>query len=67
MKDFGELILRSAKTYHGLLLLRLCDESSLNRIRVMKRILEQYADRLESHFADATESRLRIRPLRELP
>lgn len=66
-KDFGELIFRSAKAYHGVILLRLHDESPANRVRVMKGILEQYADRLESHFTVATESRVRIRPLRELP
>ncbi|MFX0195947.1 MAG: DUF5615 family PIN-like protein [Candidatus Hodarchaeota archaeon] len=66
-KDFGELIFRSAKAHHGVVLLRLHDESPANRVHVIKGIMEQYADRLESHFTVATESSVRIRRIRELP
>ena len=61
-KDFGELIFRSGQDLHGTLLLRLHDESPTNRVRVIKTILEQYADRLTGHFTVVTESGVRIRP-----
>lgn len=66
-KDFGELIFRSAKAHHGVVLLRLHDESLGNRLRVMKAIMDQYADRLEGNFTVATESSVRIRPVRASP
>ena len=61
-KDFGELVFRSGKAHHGVLLLRLHDESSASRVRVVKVVLENHADRLAGHFIVATEGRVRIRP-----
>lgn len=61
-KDFGELVFRSGQAHHGVLLLRLHDESPANRLRVVKVILEQCADRLAGCFTVATESSVRIRP-----
>jgi predicted nuclease of predicted toxin-antitoxin system len=66
-KDFGDLVFRSGQSHHGVVLLRLHDESPANRVRVMKGLLEQYADRLADHFTVATEAAVRIRPARPLP
>jgi len=65
-KDFGELVFRNRQAHHGVLLLRLHDESPANRVRVMKGVLQQYADRLAGHFTVATEGGVRIRPARPL-
>jgi predicted nuclease of predicted toxin-antitoxin system len=61
-KDFGELVFRSGQAHHGVVLLRLHDESPTNRVRVVKGLLVQYADRLAGHFTVATEASVRIRP-----
>jgi predicted nuclease of predicted toxin-antitoxin system len=61
-KDFGERIFRSGQAHHGVLLLRLHDESPPNRVRVVKSVLEQYSDRLAGCFTVATEIGVRIRP-----
>ena len=66
-KDFGEFVFRSGQANHGVVLLRLRDERSANRVRVLEGLLEQYADRLAGHFIVATEGRVRIRPASELP
>jgi predicted nuclease of predicted toxin-antitoxin system len=60
-KDFGELVYRTGRTHHGVLLLRLHTESSTNRVRVVKSVLGKYGDRLASQFVVATESNVRIR------
>lgn len=60
-KDFGELVFRSGQAHHGVLLLRLRDESAANRVRVVKSVLENYADRLAGNFVVATERGVRIR------
>jgi predicted nuclease of predicted toxin-antitoxin system len=61
-KDFGELVYRSGRAHRGVILLRLHDESSSNRVRMVKVILESHADRLVDHFIVATEGGVRIRP-----
>ncbi len=63
-KDFGELAFRGRQVHQGVLLLRLQDKSPTNSVRILKAVLEQYADRLPSHFTVATESGVRIRPAR---
>ncbi len=66
-KDFGELVFRSGQAHQGILLLRLRDESPSNRVRVVKAVLERYADRLVGSFVVATETNIRIRPSSEIP
>jgi len=62
-KDFGELVFRSGYGHHGVLFLRLHDESAANRVSVVKAVLDQYADLLKMNFIVATERRVRIRRL----
>ena len=63
-KDFGELVFRNGRGHHGVVLFRLHNESSANRVRVMRAVIEQYVDRLADHFTVATEAGVRIRPAR---
>ena len=62
-KDFGELIFRRGFSHHGVLLLRLQDDSADNRVRVVKAVLEQYGDFLKKSFIVASEGQVRIRHL----
>jgi predicted nuclease of predicted toxin-antitoxin system len=64
-KDFGELVFRNGRAHHGVVVLRLRDESPGNRVRVMKAVLKQYADRLAGHFTVATEGGVRVRPVNQ--
>ena len=66
-KDFGEIVFRGGQAHHDVVLLRLHNESPANRVRVIKCVLEQYADRLVRNFTVATEGGIRIRPARGLP
>jgi predicted nuclease of predicted toxin-antitoxin system len=60
-KDFGELIYRSGKAHAGVILLRLSDERSANRVRVVRTVLEHHLGRLSGNFVVASEKRLRVR------
>ena len=60
-KDFGELVFYGGRLHHGVLLLRLEDESPDNRLRVIRGVLEQHAARLPGGFVIATERGVRIR------
>jgi predicted nuclease of predicted toxin-antitoxin system len=63
-KDFGELVFRSDQAHFGVVLLRLHEESQANRVRVVKAVLDQYANRVVRDFIVATEGSIRVRPSR---
>lgn len=59
-KDFGELIFRKQKIHKGVILLRLKDEQTVNKISVLKRLLKHYKNRLINNFIVVTETTIRI-------
>jgi predicted nuclease of predicted toxin-antitoxin system len=59
-KDFGELVYRLRRPHKGVVLLRLDDFRSQNRIAVMRRLIDQYKERLEGNFVVVEESRVRF-------
>jgi predicted nuclease of predicted toxin-antitoxin system len=65
-KHFGQLIFRSGKAHHGVLLFRLRDESAANRVRKAKLVVEAYPGRLEESFIVATEGMIRIRGIKKV-
>jgi predicted nuclease of predicted toxin-antitoxin system len=61
-KDFGELVVREKRPHKGVILLRLQDERALNKINVLKQLLENYPDRLKDQFVVVTETKVRFVP-----
>lgn len=59
-KDFGEMVFRERKSHRGIVLLRLNNERAANKIAVLEKLLDHYADRLSERFVAATESAVRI-------
>jgi predicted nuclease of predicted toxin-antitoxin system len=59
-KDFGSLIFREHHPHKGVILLRLENERSVNKITALERVLQNYMDRLEDHFVVVTETKVRI-------
>lgn len=59
-KDFGELIFRDNKPHKGVILLRIEDERTANKIATIRRLLEKYADSLAGNFIVVTETTVRI-------
>lgn len=59
-KDFGELVFRDERAHGGVVLLRLEDESAANRVRIVRAVLEGYADRLAGRFTVVTDTSVRI-------
>ena len=60
-KDFGELIFRRLEPHHGVILLRLQDESGSNRIHVLSALVAQYSTQLPDRFTVVTEQKVRFR------
>ncbi|RCV64302.1 putative nuclease, contains PIN domain, potential toxin-antitoxin system component [Methanophagales archaeon] len=59
-KDFGELVFHRRKTHKGVILLRLEDERSENKIGVLNRVLDSHSDKLVNNFIIVTERTMRI-------
>lgn len=61
-KDFGQLIFRSSQKSYGILLLRLRDECSANRVRIVRLVIESRLQQLEGRFTVAGEDGIRSHP-----
>ena len=59
-KDFGEMIFRERRGHHGIIFLRLEDERAINKIQVLEKLLENYAEKLPEQFVTVTETKVRI-------
>jgi predicted nuclease of predicted toxin-antitoxin system len=59
-KDFGEKVYREQHPHKGIVLLRLDDERAANKIKVIRRLLENYSGRLAGQFVVVTETRVRF-------
>lgn len=59
-KDFGEKVYRARLPHRGIVLLRLNDERSHSKIEMLRRLLDDYADRLKDQFVVVTEMQVRF-------
>jgi predicted nuclease of predicted toxin-antitoxin system len=59
-KDFGEKIYREKSSHRGVVLLRLENERSFNKIKTLQTFLGSYADQITDNFVVVTESRVRF-------
>jgi predicted nuclease of predicted toxin-antitoxin system len=59
-KGFGERVYRERQSHGGVVFLRLKDETASNKIEILRRLLEAYADRLTDGFVVVTDTRVRF-------
>lgn len=59
-KDFGEMIFRERRNHHGVIFMRLDDERAANKIEVLRRLLENYAEKLSEQLVVVTETKVRF-------
>ena len=60
-KDFGELVYNSGLLHAGVLLLRLEDAKSNEKVKIVENILEKYSDMLLNKFCVFKDEKLRIK------
>jgi predicted nuclease of predicted toxin-antitoxin system len=58
-RGFGEKVFRERRLHHGVVFLRLANERSTNKIRVLNRFLNQYGEKIAGRFIVVTETRVR--------
>ncbi|SMP41967.1 Predicted nuclease, contains PIN domain, potential toxin-antitoxin system component [Desulfonatronum zhilinae] len=61
-KDFGELVYHCLMKHFGILLLRLENETSAEKLRILKYILENHSSQLQNNFCVFYNDKLRVRP-----
>ncbi len=59
-KDFGEMIFREKKAHNGIIFLRLNDERSAMKIKVIENVLMEHPDEIKNNFIVASENNLRV-------
>jgi predicted nuclease of predicted toxin-antitoxin system len=59
-KDFGEKVYRGRYLHKGVILLRLKNETSANKIQTLKKLLQKYKNQLSNNFVVVTEMQVRF-------
>jgi predicted nuclease of predicted toxin-antitoxin system len=59
-KDFGTKVFRERRPHRGVVFLRLDDERTSSKIETLRRLLEEYSDRLANRFVVVTEDQVRF-------
>jgi predicted nuclease of predicted toxin-antitoxin system len=59
-KDFGNKVFRERRPHRGVVFLRLDDERPFSKIETLRRLLEEYGDRLPDRFVVVTEEQVRF-------
>ena len=59
-KDFGDKVYRDGRLHRGVILLRLEDERSTSKIKVLSLLFQNYIDRLPDSFVVVTEKQIRF-------
>jgi predicted nuclease of predicted toxin-antitoxin system len=59
-KDFGDKVFREQRPHRGVILLRLENENSANKIALLQRLLTEYPEQLSDNFVVVTEKLVRF-------
>ncbi len=59
-KDFGEKIYREGYSHQGVILLRLENERTKNKIEVLQKFLSLYSNQISNQFIVITENKVRF-------
>ncbi len=59
-RDFGEKVYREKQPHRGIIFMRLEDERAINKIEVLRRFFENYADKLSNQFIVVTGTQVRF-------
>lgn len=59
-KDFGEKVYREHRPHRGVVLFRLENERSVNKINTLQQLLEAYSQQLSDNFVVVTETQVRF-------
>jgi len=59
-RGFGEKVFRERRPHHGVVFLRLANERSANKIRVLDQLISLHGDAIADHFVVVTDTQIRF-------
>lgn len=59
-KDFGDMVFKEGLSHHGIILLRLDDERSKNKVAVLDKLFRGYFSEFLENFVVVTEKSVRV-------
>lgn len=59
-KDFGDLVFKERLSHHGIILLRLDNERSMNKVSVLDKLFKSHFYELPENFVVVTEKSVRV-------
>jgi len=62
-KDFGELVFRDKLVHSGIILNRLHELSSVNKISIIIKVIEDFQEQLEGAFTVVQPNKIRLRKI----
>jgi len=65
-KDFGELIFLQKKLSTGIILIRIKGQKADDKVRLIKKLLQTYSDKLSRHFVVLMKKKFRFIPLEDI-
>ncbi|MBE0428158.1 MAG: DUF5615 family PIN-like protein [Nitrospirae bacterium] len=65
-KDFGELIFLQKKLSTGIILIRVKEQKGEDKVKLMRKLLQNYRDKLLNNFVIITEKKFRFIPLEDI-
>jgi predicted nuclease of predicted toxin-antitoxin system len=65
-KDFGELTFLQKKLSTGIILIRVKGQRAEDKVKLIKRLLQSYSDKLLNHFIVITDKKFRFIPLEDI-
>ncbi len=65
-KDFGELIFLQKSLSTGIILLRIKGQRAEDKVELIKKLLNNYSDKLLNHFTVITRKKIRIISMEEM-
>lgn len=62
-KDFGELVFLQRKLSTGEILIRVKGQRTRDKVKLMRKLLERFGNKLSNHFIVATKNKFRFIPM----
>lgn len=62
-KDFGEIVFRQKLASAGIILLRIKGQDTRKKIKLLRKVLISYHDRISKHFVVITKEKVRFIPI----
>lgn len=65
-KDFGELTFLQKRISAGIILLRVRGQKAKDKVKLIKKLLQNYSDKVLYHFIVITKKNIRIIPMEDI-